>query len=133
MRPPFLGYEPNLELADGHAAVDAVSVSVHPRAGLQLQHVLLLVQSPYAGEGGVEVSDHSLRGSLEDITQGTALGESGAHVRSERCLACPTFERLLGPLALGDVADGGTDDLFATVVDDARHHLNVYHRPILAP
>jgi hypothetical protein len=98
-----LGDKADLELADGHAAMGAIEVCVHPRAGLQLQHLLLFVQGPDAGERRAQVLDHGLCAPLQDATQGVTTAQGGGHVRPERRLTRLTLERLLGPLALGYV------------------------------
>ena len=70
-------------------------MGVDPCAGLEVQQILLLVEGPDAGEGSVQVSDHSLRAPLKDVLQGTAPTEGSTDVRPERRLACLALEHCL--------------------------------------
>ena len=80
--------EADLVLSNRHTAVRTIEAGIHPCASLQLQHVLLFVERPNAGERRVQATDYGLCALLEDAPHGAtpansgALGESRAHVRS---------------------------------------------------
>ena len=59
----------NLELANGHAGVFAVQTGVKTCTGLQLQHVLLVVDRPNASKGRVEVTSYGLGAALQHRSQ----------------------------------------------------------------
>ncbi len=82
-------------------------MGVRPGAGPQFQHVFFLVQGPDAGERRIEASHHALGAALEDVSQGPAFAESGAHVRPQGCVTYLPAILLLRTLALRCVPDDG--------------------------
>ena len=74
----FLRDEPDLEFANGHAAVRTIQVRVETCAGLQLQDVRLLVEDPHPGESGVQVAHQNFRAPVQHIGQEVMPGECQA-------------------------------------------------------
>ena len=61
----------NAEFANGHAGVFAVQAGVKTCTGLQLQHVLSVVERPNACESPVEVTHYGLSAALQHSLQCT--------------------------------------------------------------
>ena len=80
--------EANLELANRHAGMFAVQASVKTCAGLQLQHVLSVVERPNACESPVEVTHYGLGAALQHCSQ-SIFGPAG-----ECCMNICTQRRL---------------------------------------
>ena len=75
VRPPLLGDQADLVLADRNPAVRAVQVGVQPGAGLEFENVPLGVERPDAGEGPVQVAHQGLGTALEHGPQLVGLNE----------------------------------------------------------
>ena len=92
----------DLVLPQGDAAAQAVDVGVQPGAGLHLQDVVLGVQGPDAGQGGIQMLHQGLGAQLQPLPQRLHAGEGVAHVRAQNGQVFP----LLGG---GDVPAGADD------------------------
>jgi hypothetical protein len=81
--------QPDFELPNGHAGVFAVQAGVKTCAGLQLQHILLVVERPNAGESRVEVTHYGLGAALEHCLQSIfgPAGQCCVNICTQRRLA----------------------------------------------
>jgi len=53
------GYEPDFETTCGNARMCTIEMSVESRAGRKFQHLLFVIEQPYARKRRIEVPDHS--------------------------------------------------------------------------
>jgi hypothetical protein len=85
-----------------HAAVRPIQVRVTAGAGLKLQGLCCLVESPDSSEGNIQVLDHQLAAALEHRWKLGAGIERHRHLGIQRGHANALLERFLGAGALLD-------------------------------
>ena len=86
---------------------------VHARAGLELQHVVILVQCPDTSKRCIEVTHHRLGAPLQNILQVFLPGEGHADIGANQRPACRRGSHLLCLLLLADVPDEAGEDVVA--------------------
>src|SRR6185295_11554824 len=94
----------------------AIKVCVESRAGLKLQHVLIVVERPNTRKRCIEISHHGFGASLQEGAQRSfGLVKRGADFGAQGSIARESDVRFFSTLTLGDIAHNPGEEALAAL------------------
>src|SRR6185295_48424 len=94
----------------------SVKVCVESRAGLKLQHVLIVVERPNTRKRRIEISHHGFGASLQEGAQRSfGLVKRGADFGAQGSIARESDVRFFSTLTLGDIAHNPGEEALAAL------------------
>src|SRR5438876_1096986 len=123
-RRPFCGDQADLELSHRDAAIGAIALVVRTRARGEFQHLLVLVECPYEGEGHIEMSGDRFGARLQNRPEVVSLGKGEVDVSTDQRLADLRGPDRFRVLSFANIADTAGEAALSLPDDFAERDLD---------